>query len=138
MKKIFFLMVVGFLFLVYACGGGNSDPRSVIKDYINVMENFTTEAEKCNNADDVVAAINKFTEGMKRIAPRIKAMAEKHPELKNLKDGNLPKEYKDLEKKVKELIPRLMGAFGKIAQYASDPKVIEAQKKMQEAMTAFK
>ena len=137
MKKLILLTVVGMLFFVYACGGGGDDPKSVMKDYFAVMEDFVGAAEKAGNADDVVAAINKFSDSMKQVIPRLKALGEKYPELKNMGQGNLPPEFKEFETKLQELMPRFMGAFGKLAQYASDPKVMEAQKKMQEAMQAL-
>jgi len=137
MKKLFSLLVVGLFLLAYACGGGGDDPKSVMKDFFNVMEDFYANVDKADNADDIVAAIDKFSEGMQEITPRLKKLEEKYPELKNMKEGNLPPEFKEFEEKMKEIGPKMMGLMGKFMKYANDPKVQAAQKKMMEAMQAL-
>lgn len=134
MKKLFSLLVVGLFLLAYACGGGGDDPKSVISDYFDVMEGFVNGLEKADNADGVVAAIEKFAAKMKELKPRMMALEEKYPELKKMNQGQMPEEFKEFEGRFKELMPKLMGIFGKIAQYANDPKVQEAQKKLEEVM----
>jgi hypothetical protein len=138
MKKLFSLLVVGLFLLAYACGGsGGDDPKSVMTDFFKVMDGFFAGVEKADNADDIVAAIDKFSEGMKGVAPRMKKLQEKYPELKNMKDGSLPAELKEFEGKLKELKPKFIGVMGKFMKYATDPKVQAAQQKMMEAMKAL-
>lgn len=133
MKKLFSLLVVGLFLLAYACGGGD-DPKSVMNESIDAMEDLISDLEGADNADEVVAAMDKFVDTMKKLKPRVMALQEKYPELKNMGQGKLPEEFKEIEERMKELMPKMMGVFGKLAQYANDPKVIEAQKRMQEAM----
>lgn len=136
MKKLFSLLVVGLFLLAYACGGGGGDdPKSVMTDFFKVMDGFFTSVEKAENADALVAAIEKFSEGMQDIAPRMKKVQEKYPELKEMK--TLPDELKEFEAKLKEIKPKFMGVMGKFMKYANDPKVQAAQQKMMEAMKAL-
>jgi hypothetical protein len=139
MKKLFSLLVVSLFLLAYACGGGGGDdPKSVMTDFFNVMDGFFADVEKAENADAIVAAIDKFSKGMKDVAPRMKKMHEKYPELKNMKDpSKLPPELKEFEGKIKEMEPKFVGVMGKFMKYATDPKVQAAQQKMMEAMKAL-
>jgi uncharacterized coiled-coil DUF342 family protein len=136
MKKLFSLLVVGLFLLAYACGGGGDDPKTVMKDFVNAMDEFYTGIEKAEDADDIVSAINKFSEGMQEIAPRMKKVQEQFPEL-NMKDGKVPEEFKEYEEKIKEIGTKMMGLMGKLMKYANDPKVQAAQQKMMEAMKAL-
>jgi uncharacterized protein YjgD (DUF1641 family) len=135
MKKLFSILVVGFVILSYACGGGGDDPKSVMKDFFSVMDDFFMDMEKAENADHIVAAINNYSEKMQKMTPRLKQLKEKYPELMNMKD--VPEEFKEFEAKIKEMQPKMMGLMGKLMKYASDPKVQEAQKKMMEAMKSM-
>ena len=134
MKKLFSLLVVGLFLMAYACGGGGDDPKSVMNDSLDAMEDLIYDLEGEDSADDVVAAMDKFVDKMKKLKPKVMALQEKYPELKNLGQGKLPEEFKEVEERTSKLMPKMMGMFGKIAKYAADPKVIEAQKRMQEAM----
>lgn len=134
MKKLFSLLVVGLFLLAYACGGGGDDPKSVMNDYFDVMEGFINGLDKADSADAVVAAMENFAAKMKELKPKMIALEEKYPELKKMKQGQMPEEFKEFEDRFKEMMPKMMGIFGKIAQYANDPKVQEAQKKLEEAM----
>jgi len=134
MKKLFSLLVVGVFLLAYACGGGGDDPKSVMNDMLNITDQFIAGLGKAQSADDVVSVIDNYSASMQKLAPRLKAVQEKYPELKGMKGDNLPAEFKEFEQRIKDLSPKMMGVMGKIMQYASDPKVQAAQKKMLEAM----
>jgi DNA repair ATPase RecN len=136
MKKLFSLLVVGLFLLAYACGGGGGDdPKSVANAAADAFENLVNDMEGANSADDLVAAINKFADKMKELKPKMKALEEKYPELKNMgKSDEVPAEFKEANERMEKLGPRLISLFGKLQKYATDPKVIEAQKKLQEAM----
>ena len=134
MKNLFSMLVVGLFLLAFACGGGGDDPKSVMNDYFDVMDGFINGLDKADSADAVVAAMENFAAKMKDLKPRMMALEEKYPELKKMKQGQMPEEFKEFEDRFKEMMPKMMGIFGKIAQYANDPKVQEAQKKLEEAM----
>lgn len=138
MKKLFsILTIIGLFLILSACGGGDT-PESVMNDYFDLMDNYLDDMEKANSADDIVSVIETFSNKMKALAPRMKAIMEKHPELKGMKGGKLPEEYKELNDRMQKLMPRLIGVFGKMMKYGNDPKVKEAQKKFQKAMSSFK
>jgi hypothetical protein len=134
MRKIFSLVVVGLLFFIYACGGGGDNPESVMDEYFGAFEAFINDIESANSADEIVAGLNNMADAMQKLKPRMEAMQKKYPELKGMKEGKMPEKFKKYEERLKELMPKMMGLFGKIAQYGSDPKVVEAQKKWQELM----
>ncbi len=134
MKKLFSVLVVGLLLMVYACGGGD-DPKSVWNDMIDVVEDLINDMDKADNADDVVAAMEKAGAALEKLRPKMKAIEEKYPEFKGLKPGGkFPEELKDIEKRFMELMPKMMGMVGKMMQYKDDPKVQAAQKKLDEMM----
>lgn len=138
MKKLVLVLIVAmFMFGLTACKGSDS-PKAVLNDFIGLFDGFLTDMDKADNADKVVAAIDTFSVAMQAIAPRMKALEKKYPELKTgMKGGTMPEEFKEFEQKFKDLAPRMMGLFGKMMQYANDPKVQAAQKKFQEAMEAL-
>ena len=135
MKKIFSVLVVGILVLSYACGGGGDDPKSVVKDFLAVMDDLVVDVEKADNADDIVSAIDKYADGMKKLIPRLKQLKDKFPGL--MKSKTLPPEFKEFEAKFNEMQPKMMAVFGKMMKYAADPKVQAAQAKMMEAMKSM-
>jgi hypothetical protein len=135
MKKLVLCATVGlFLIGVIACGGGGkyADAKALIEDTLDATETFIAACDKIKNVDDAIAAVTDYAEAMKELQPKIKEMQEKYPELKDEK--NPPEELKDLMKRTEEVMPKIMGAMGKLMQYASDPKFMEAQKKLGEAM----
>jgi hypothetical protein len=138
MKKLFSVLVVGLLLMVYACGGGGDDPKSVMNDMFDAFEDLINDMDKATSADDVVAALEKNVNAMKKLAPRMKAVQEKHPELKGMKPGaQLPEEFKEIQKRMEELGPKMGAVAMKMMQFAKDPKVMEASKKWEEAMKAM-
>jgi len=138
MKRLFSILTIISLFLILsACGGGDT-PESVMNDYFDLMDNYLDGMEKADSADHIVDVLEAFSKKMETLAPRMKAIMEKHPELKGMKGGKLPEEYKDLNDRMQKIMPRMMGVFGKMVKYGNDPKVKEAQKKFQEAMSSLK
>jgi hypothetical protein len=134
MKKTALFLCVAVLALgLFACKGGKySDVTSVMEKYMGAMDKFAGAMDGAKNADDVVKAIDSLTGVTKTLAPEMKALETKYPELKN--QENPPAELKPLFDKMMAISGKMMGAMGKIAQYATDPKVQEAQTKLNEAM----
>ena len=137
MKRLFSVLTIISLFLILSACGGVDTPKSVMNDYFNVLEDYLNGMEKADSADDIVGVIETFSNKMKALSPRMKTIMEKHPELKGMKGGKLPEEYKELNDRMQKMMPRMMGIFGKMMKYGNDPKVKEAQKKFQEAMSSF-
>jgi hypothetical protein len=134
MKKVLSVVAVISFVMLYACGGGSSDdPKAVMDDFFTAMNDFYTAVDKAEDADAFIAALEKVGSDMKALAPRMKAVMEKYPEL-NMKDGKMPEAFKEYEEKFKQMMPKMMGLAAKMQKFAADPRVMEAVTKMQEAM----
>jgi hypothetical protein len=133
MKKIALFALMFAVMLLVSCKKSNS-PEAVFNDYFAAMDAYLGGMEKAGSADDVVKVIDKFSTDMQAIAPRLKALGEKYPELKGMKGDKLPPELKQFEKKFEEMAPKMMGVIGKMMQYMNDPKVTEANQRLQKAM----
>jgi hypothetical protein len=49
----------------------------------------------------------------------------------------MPEELKEFEEKIKELGPKMEALGAKMMKFATDPKVMDAMKKFQEAMAGL-
>jgi hypothetical protein len=139
-KKALILCAVVVLTLsVAACKGGGgkyADVKEVLDKYIGANEKFATALDGAKTADEVVAALNTLTETTKVVAPQLKGFETKYPEFKN--QDNPPAELKPLMDRMMAAAGKMMGAMQKIAPFASDTKVQEAQTKFQEAMALMR
>lgn len=135
-KLVLILTVVVFLVGMIACGGGEKygDVKAVMNDLADAFDGFGIAMEKAEDGKAVVAAINDFADKMKTLQPKMEEIKKKYPDLK----GQTPEELKEVMKKMEEAGQKLGTAMGKIMQFATDPAVMEAQKKLQEAMLALK
>jgi hypothetical protein len=144
MKKALILLAVVVLVLsVAVCKGGGTagggkyaDVQKVMDKYIGANEKFATALDGAKTAEDVVTALNALTETTKAVAPELKAFETKYPEFKN--QDNPPAELKPVMDRMMAAAGKMMNAMAKIAPFASDPKVQEAQAKCQEAMALIK
>jgi len=137
MKKLIMVALIMSVLFVLSCKKADS-LEGVMDDFMSVMNNYITNMEKANSADDVVRAIEKYTAEMKLIAPRLKKISEKYSQLNSPNPQNLPPELQKYQKKIEELASKMFAVMGKMMQYGNDPKVQEASKKMNEAMEAMK
>ncbi len=130
-------MLAGLLIAFQACGGGN-DPKSVMGDYLTIMDGYIGDMEKSETAEQVAEATNNCADRMEAIVPRMKAMMEAHPELKDMRGENVPEEFSEYSEKIKSMGPRMMGLMGKLMQYGNDPVVKEANQRFQKVMSSLK
>lgn len=142
-KTLVLLSVVVLVLSVAACKGGGTaaggkyaDVQKVMDKYIVANEKFATALDGAKTADDIVAALNALTDATKEAAPELKAFDTKYPEMKS--GDNLPAELKPLMDRMMAAAGKMMSAMAKIAPFASDPKVQEAQAKFQEAQALIK
>lgn len=131
MKYVLGLMILAVLFV--ACGGG-SGPKAVMEKVAVVTENLITAMEKADSGAAVAGALNAYTDAMEKLAPEMKAVMEKHPELKNMKDDNVPDEYKEVMGRMNKAGERMMAAMMKMGQYIQDEAVMKAQQRLTEVM----
>jgi hypothetical protein len=138
MKKFALLAgTIFFIFVIVSCGGGKySDAVKVMEKYCDAMDSFSDDLNKATSAADAAKAINAFSDSIASIMPEMKDLEKKYPELKSQKEEDMPAELKPvMDRMQKEIMPKFMGAMGKMQQYMSDPVVQEAYKKMGETMS---
>jgi hypothetical protein len=139
-KTVLFLCIAVLALGLTACKGGGgkySDVIKVMDKYVASIEKFATSLDGAKSADDVAAALDSLTAVTKELAPDMKALETKYPELKD-QQQNPPEALKPIMDKVMAAGTKMMGAMSKVMQYAQDPKVMEAQKKYAEAMALTK
>ena len=134
MKKLFTLLtILIFLSMMFACGGGKyADAKKVMGKFISITNDFASDMEKADDADSTAAAINAYAHEMEHLSADMQKIQEKYPEIKD--QQNPPEELKELAGQMEEIMPKMMAAMMKAAKYAQEPAVMEAQKKLQQAM----
>lgn len=135
MKKTFGIMIglLLFVFLVSGCGSdGSKEAGSIIKAQADVTEEYVNSISDAKSADDVVKALENYTEGLKKLVPDLKAFHEKYPEYAQ---GKVPEGVEVDMKRLEELSGKMSGAMMKMGSYMMDPKVQEAMQKMGEEMS---
>jgi len=120
------------LVLVTGCGGKYDDVKKVNAEYVGMVEDYIADLDKADNKDDVVAAMDAFTADLEVLWPKMRALAEKYPELEN--EDELPEDLKETQKATEEVSAKMAGSFAKIMQYMSDPDVMAAQQRMAQIM----
>jgi hypothetical protein len=137
MKKVALFAVLALIFfagLVYS-NGKYAEAKPIVEKMTVSLEKFIANLERAENADAVVSALDAYTNVMKELAPKAKALLKKYPELKDEKTH--PEELKPLLKKMDELGKKMFGVLGKIQQFADDPQVKEANKRFMDTMAAM-
>ena len=118
-----------------ACGGGEySDVIEVNNQFADATKEYINAMGKANNASSAAAVTNKFATKVEKIAPQMKRIVDKYPELKDC--NNIPDELK----KVRERSDNLGGEMAEVMMktgltYRDDPEVIKAQQRLQKSMT---
>lgn len=135
MKRLVLVLTVAlFLIGLTACGGGKyADVKDVMGKILDANEKFTAAAEKAEDVDGAVAAIETYAEGMKGLFPKMMELMGKYPELAD--KTKMPDELKDLNAKGEELQTKMTAAMTKLSTtYGQDPKFQAAMMKMTTAM----
>jgi hypothetical protein len=107
-----------------------AEVRETVNTYIALLETFGTEIEAAQDAKAVAAAMNKLNDAMLNVAPKIKTMTVKFPELND--DATTPKELQPFMVKMTEIHPKMMAAMEKANQFSDDPGVKAAKAKFAE------
>jgi hypothetical protein len=137
MKKLIWVVtLVVFLTGSMVYGGKYEEAIPLIEAMAKGLETFVKDMEKAETADAVAAGLDKYSEFMKKLAPKMNKLMETYPELKDEKTH--PEELKPLLKKFDELGKKLIAVFGKIGKFKDDPKVAEANKRWMKVMESVK
>jgi hypothetical protein len=120
------------VFLVSCSSDGSNEAKSIIKNQASVTEDYVNGLEKANNADDVVAVIERYTEGMKKLIPELQEFQKNYPEYKQ---GKMPEGMDADIKRLEAASANLPGAMMKITAYMMDGKVQAAMEQMGKEMS---
>lgn len=120
------------LVLAAGCGGKYSDVKKINEEYIEMVESYIAALDKADDKDDVVKAMNNFTDDLEDIWPRMQELREKYPEL----EGNEPppEELKASMEEAEKVGAKIGTSFMKVMQYMDDPEVQAAQQRMGQVM----
>ena len=135
MKKatiIIFVCLLTLSFIIIGCGSKYSDAEKMNEEYIALVESYIADLDKADNAKGAAKAINRFTDGLEDLWPKMQKLTEKYPELKD--KSNPPEELKDTQKRAEEMGQKMVGSMMKLMPYMTDPEVQKAQKRMGEVM----
>lgn len=136
MKKLVVVLILSLLILpvlIIGCGDKYSDVKKMNKAYISLVDEYIADLDKADNAKAVTKAMNRFSDGMEDLGPKMQKAYEKHPELKD--QSNLPDELRETSKKVEEVAQKLFGSMMKVMPYMMDPEVLKAQQRFSASMT---
>ena len=127
-----FLCALVVLSLIAGCAGKYADAKKVNKEYMALIQGYIDDLDKTENAQDAAKAINRFADGMQDLWPKMKALSEKYPELRDRE--NVPEELKEMQTEAEEVGKKMGSAMMKLMPYMQDPEVQKAQKRLQETM----
>jgi len=135
-QKSFFAAVLVVCFSMVGCsGGGGGDQSDAIKantKFVGAMESYVNAMDKADSPSAVVDAVDAYAREIETLAPELKAIAEKHPEWKDMR--NAPEELKPIQEKAAKIAARIPATIMKTMQYMQDTQVQEAHRRLQETM----
>ena len=118
-----------------ACGGSGDGKYAVIKnlmsEQVKIFEKTTSALNKADNAEEVAAAIDLWSEGVAALLPKLKEHAQV---LSELKEMETPLELQAVNTQLERVTREMSEAGAKIQTYMDDPKVQAAQKKLAEVL----
>lgn len=136
MKKLmlFMMMIAAFASVSVSSvlAADYSDAIKVQEKFIAAMENYVQKMETVQSSSGVVSALNSYTDRINKIAPQMKAMMEKYPELKN--SDKIPEPFKPLSVRAKKVAEEMGMAMMKAMPHMQNPAVQAAQQRMAAAM----
>ena len=112
----------------------SSEKYAEIKKLLNeqkgALETLLKADASIKDAKSAAAVLNRFTNDLGKLLPLIAEVVNKYPNVAQMFVGNPPKELKKQMDELKELGLKMSTTFNKIMQFAQDPAVQEAQKRM--------
>jgi hypothetical protein len=128
MKKF---LLIGIILLL---AGGTvfaqeyEDFKSLLREVMELMDTFAEDLNNAENADEVVAAIEKYHKGIEPLEPKMDEMDEKYPDID---ETNHPEELAAIMEEYAETIESFSSAMAVLMEYMNNPKVMEAMDKFQ-------
>ena len=124
---VLFLTCALFLVSLAACGGSEEyvDAKEVLGELLLHTEGFVKAADKAQDVDDAVAAIDKYYSNVSKLSPALKKVMRKYPGLKE----NPPEELKDLIEKLNDANKKCNRAMAALDDtYSKDPEYTKAKR----------
>ncbi len=125
------LLIFIFSFLTACSDSGSDTAQSIISKQADVTVNYTNGLANAKSAEDVVKAVEEFTQGMKVLMPEYVKFREKYP---NFKSEGVPAAIKNDIKRLEAASLKMQEAMMNAMKYMMDPKVQTAMTKMGEEM----
>ena len=108
---------------------GYADMANVLNDYTDIQEKYLKDLKNVDSPEDLIKALETYTESMTKIMPRMQELSEKYPELAEVEPPKHIQERLDkIADEIQEEAPKA------VMEYQSDPKVQEAFMKMASMM----
>lgn len=127
---------LGLIFGLMGCGGGKySDIIEVNRQFVKLMSNYVEAVDKVDSADEAAKAINDLADGMEKLAPEMKAIQKKYPELADAEE--LPEELEMTEEEMEKVGQKFGNSFMKLMPYMSNQKVQQAQERLTRVMSTL-
>ena len=125
-------LLAAMMLVLGACSSDNyNDARELFSDQAQVAEAYVSGLEKADNADDVADVIDKYTDDLVDLAPRMKAFHEKHPDMAGLFGNSaVPDELKKESERFKTAMAKVQGAAMNLMKYMNEPQVRAAFERM--------
>ncbi len=132
-KRILTICLLSLVLVSFtACKGKYADAIEANNEYLSIVEQYSKDLDKASNAEEVVVAIDLFSKNLQKIAPKLKEIQEKYPELQD--PNKIPPKLKESLKKTEVVGEEMVKSFTKLMPYLSDPKVAKAQARMGKAL----
>ncbi|NNG01288.1 MAG: hypothetical protein HKM93_17995 [Desulfobacteraceae bacterium] len=131
-RIIWVMLLLAIVAVFSACGGKYSDAIEVNKKFADATESYVETLAEADSASTVADAVNAYAAKIEKLAPQMKQMVKKYPELKD--QTNMPDELKESRERSEALGEKMTGAMMKSLQYMGDPEVMKAQERLQKSM----
>lgn len=131
------LVLLGILAMVGCGGSGDYDEVVAVNTkFIDAMETYLEDVDGADSASDMADAIDAYAEKIEEIAPQLKAVVAKFPELKD--NSKVPEELKALQERSAAMAKKIPASIMKSMKYMKDSEVQEAQNRLQQAMAQMR
>lgn len=111
------------------------EANEVYEQYIPALEKYLAAVDTSENPKSLAIAINAFADSVEVLAPKMKNLAEKYPDM--AKEPSIPADYAEIAKKSEGLGQKFAQSFARIAPFMDDPEVEKANERLAEAMGAM-
>jgi hypothetical protein len=127
------------LLLFSAAGSQGSDKydeaANLLKHYLPALEKYLGTVEKTGDPGDMARAINQLADSLEDLAPKMKKLSEKYPELEA--EQTVPARYAGLKTRTEALGQRFFQSFTRIMPFLEHPEVKKANGRLMGIMASM-